>query len=92
MNGTVIGIDPMIAHAGSFLLSWYNLFFMLAIGLGAWLGLCEARHMGLDVETIQTLILLSVLGGVVGARLYHAGETARTNLLIVVNFNQAKQE
>ncbi len=92
MNGIVLGIDPMIVHAEPFKLSWYNFFFMLAIGLGAWLGLHEARRMGLDVEKVQTLILLSVLGGVVGARLYHAGETARTTLLIMVNFNHAKQE
>ncbi|MEJ7872498.1 MAG: prolipoprotein diacylglyceryl transferase family protein [Rubrobacteraceae bacterium] len=92
MNGIIIGTDPMIAHAEPFMLSWYNFFFMLAIGLGAWLGLHEARRMGLDLEKVQTVILLSVLGGVVGARLYHAGETARTNLLIMVNFNYAKQE
>lgn len=71
MNGIVIDIDPMIAHAGPFMLSWYNLFFMLAIGLGAWFGLHEARRKGLEVEKVQTLILLSVLGGMVGARLFH---------------------
>lgn len=74
------------------MLSWYNRFFMLAIGLGPWLGLREARRKGLDVRKVQALILLSVLGGVVGARPYHAAETAQTNLLVMANFNHAKQE
>ncbi len=71
MNGIVIDVNPMIAHAGPFMLSWFNLFFALAIFAGAWLGLREARRRGLDVEKVQSLILWAVLGGLVGARLFH---------------------
>ncbi len=71
MNGITIGIDPMIAHFGPFMLSWYNLFFMLAVLAGGWLGLREARRKGIDTEKMQALILWGLLGGIVGARLFH---------------------
>jgi phosphatidylglycerol:prolipoprotein diacylglycerol transferase len=71
LNGIEIGIDPMIAHLGPFMISWYNLFFMLAVAAGWWLGLREAERKGLDVEKMWSLITWSVLGGLVGARLFH---------------------
>jgi phosphatidylglycerol:prolipoprotein diacylglycerol transferase len=71
LNGITIDIDPMIAHLGPFMLTWYGLFFMLAIVAGGWLGLREARRKGLDPVRVQSLIILSALGGMVGARLFH---------------------
>ncbi len=71
MNGITIDIDPMIAHLGPFMLTWYGLFFMLAIVAGGWLGLREARRKGLDPVRVQSLIIMSALGGMVGARLFH---------------------
>lgn len=71
MNGITISTDPMIAQAGPFMLSWYNLFFMLAVFAGGWLGLREARRKGIDTEKMQSLILWGLLGGLVGARLFH---------------------
>ncbi len=61
----------MIAQWGPFMLSWYNLFFMLAVLAGGWLGLREARRKGIDTEKMQALILWSLLGGIVGTRLFH---------------------
>ncbi len=71
MNGITISIDPMIAQWGPFMLSWYNLFFMLAVLAGGWLGLRQARRKGIDAEKMQALILWGLLGGIVGARLFH---------------------
>lgn len=71
MNGITIGTDPMIAHLGPFMLSWYNLFFGLAVLAGGWLGLREARRKGIDPDKMQSLILWGLLGGLVGARLFH---------------------
>ncbi len=83
MNGITIDINPMIVHTGPFMLSWYSLFFMLAVVAGGWLGLREARRKGLDPSRVQSLILLSVLGGPVGARQFavadRAGTSTRTN-------------
>ncbi len=71
MNGIKINIDPMIGHVGPIMPTWYGLFVALAVAIGWWLGLREARRRGLDVEKVHSLILWSVLGGLVGARLFH---------------------
>ncbi len=71
MNGIVISISPVLAHLGPFTLRWYSLFFVLAIFAGVWLGLREAGRRGLDVERVQSLAIWAVVGGLVGARLFH---------------------
>jgi phosphatidylglycerol:prolipoprotein diacylglycerol transferase len=71
LDGIVINIDPVIGHLGPFTLRWYGLFFALAIVAGVWLGSREARRKGLNVDQIQSLAMWSVLGGVIGGRLFH---------------------
>lgn len=71
MNGIVIDIDPVIAHIGPLTLRWYGLFFALAVVAGIWLALREARRKGLDVDRIQSLATWAIIGGLVGARLFH---------------------
>lgn len=71
MNGITIDINPTIVHLGPFMPRWYGFLVALAIAAGWWLGLREARRRGLDVEKVNSLILWSVLGGLVGARLFH---------------------
>jgi phosphatidylglycerol:prolipoprotein diacylglycerol transferase len=71
LNGITIGIDPMIGHLGPFMVTWYGLFVAMAVAAGWWLGLREARRKNLDVEKMQSLILWSLPGGFVGARLFH---------------------
>lgn len=71
MDGINIGIDPVIVQLGHFAVRWYSLFFALAIVVGVWLGLREARRKGLDVERVQPLAWWAVAGGLVGARLFH---------------------
>jgi len=71
MNAIVISIDPVIVQFGHLMLRWYSLFFLLAILVGLWLGLREARRKGLDVEQVKGLALWAVIGGLIGARLFH---------------------
>lgn len=71
MDGIEIGVSPVIVHLGGFGLRWYSLFFALAIAAGVWLGLREARRKGLAGEQIQSLVVWSVAGGMLGARLFH---------------------
>ncbi len=71
MNGITINVDPMIGHFGPFMPTWYGLLVAFAILAGGWLGLREARRKGIDVEKMQSLILWGLLGGFVGARLFH---------------------
>lgn len=71
MNGIVISIDPVIIQIGPFMVRWYSLFFALAVAAGVWLGRREARRKGLPVEQIESLAMWSIVGGLIGARLFH---------------------
>ena len=50
---------------------WYSLFFALAVVAGVWLGLREAQRKGFDGERVQSLAMWAIVGGLVGARLFH---------------------
>lgn len=71
MDGIIIGLDPTLVQLGHFGLRWYSLFFALAILAGVWLGLREAARRGLNGERVQSLAIWSVVGGLIGARLFH---------------------
>ena len=71
MNGIAIGIDPTIVTIGQFALRWYSLFFGLAIVAGLLLGLREAERKGLDKSKVESLAIWAIIGGLVGARLFH---------------------
>lgn len=71
MNGIVIGIDPVLAHLGPFMLRWFGLFFTLAIVAGVWLALREAARKRLPLEEATSLAYWGVAGGLIGARVAH---------------------
>jgi len=71
LQGIVIAVDPTIAQLGPFTLRWYSLFFTIAIIGGVWLGLREAGRKGIPPEQAQMLALWAVIGGLIGARLFH---------------------
>ena len=43
-----ITLDPIIAHVGPFVLRWYSLILMTAIGVGVWLTAREAARNGVS--------------------------------------------
>lgn len=67
----VIAIDPDIFQVGPLTLRWFSLFFVLAIAAGVWLGLREARRKGFIGGQMQSLATWAVVGGLIGARLFH---------------------
>ncbi|HEY6203907.1 MAG TPA: prolipoprotein diacylglyceryl transferase [Candidatus Limnocylindria bacterium] len=66
-----IDIAPVIVHLGPLALSWYGLFVAVAIGVGMWLAIHEARRKGLPMEQVESLATWVLVGGVVGARALH---------------------
>jgi phosphatidylglycerol---prolipoprotein diacylglyceryl transferase len=66
-----IDIDPMLWHLGPFMISWYGIAVAVALAVGLWLTLREARRKGLPTDPIYDLALWVVVGGVIGARLLH---------------------
>lgn len=66
-----IDIDPVLIHLGPLAVSWYGLFVAIAIVVGLWLALREARRKGLPVAEIEALAFWVLGGGIVGARALH---------------------
>ena len=66
-----IDINPILVGFGHFALRWYGVIVAGAIGLGAWVASREARRKGLGSQVFQDVLLWVILGGLIGARLFH---------------------
>lgn len=66
-----IGIDPIIFSIGHFHLRWYSLIVLTAIAVGIWLTAREAARKGFKKEDVYDAAIWVILGGLVGARLFH---------------------
>lgn len=66
-----ISIDPIIFTIGHFAMRWYSLILLIAIGIGIWLTAREAERKGFKKEDIYDAAVWIVIGGLIGARLFH---------------------
>ncbi len=66
-----ISIDPVIFSVGYFMIRWYSLIVATAIAVGVWLVAREARRKGFNKDEIYEGALWVILGGLLGARLFH---------------------
>lgn len=66
-----INLDPVLLGIGHFAIRWYSLIVLAAIATGLWLAGREAERKGLQKEAIYDGAVWVVLGGIVGARLFH---------------------
>lgn len=66
-----ISIDPIIFNIGHFALRWYSLILLTAIAVGVWLVAREAERKGFKKEDIYDAAVWIVIGGLIGARLFH---------------------
>lgn len=66
-----INIDPMLLHAGHFGLRWYGLIVATAMIVGVWMALREAKRKGLSDYQFADAIPWVIVGGLIGARLFH---------------------
>jgi len=63
--------DPILLHLGPFQLRWYGLFFVGSFFIGMALVRWFFRREKIPADDLDNLLLLSLLGTVVGARLMH---------------------
>src|SRR5512134_3505477 len=66
-----ITLDPIIGHFGPFVLRWYGLILMTAIGIGVWLTAREAERKGMKNDDVYEASIYIILGGIIGARFFH---------------------
>ena len=71
MTHFVWNMDPILLHLGPMLLRWYGLFFVGSFFIGMALVRWIFRRENIPSDDTDNLLLLSLLGTVVGARLMH---------------------
>jgi phosphatidylglycerol:prolipoprotein diacylglycerol transferase len=65
------GFDPIIAQLGPFQLCWHGIFTALAVVTAVWLAGWLARRRGISSGLVSDVAVWAVVGGVIGARLFH---------------------
>ncbi|KRT61883.1 MAG: prolipoprotein diacylglyceryl transferase [Chloroflexi bacterium CSP1-4] len=63
--------DATALQLGPLALPWYGIGYAVAIAVGVWLVGVEARRRGLDASIVGDGLILVVVCGVIGARMYH---------------------
>ncbi len=71
MNGIVININPVALKMGHFTLTWYGIIVIVAIIVTVAISLREAKRKGISSDVIYSLIPWVLIGGFLGARLFH---------------------
>lgn len=66
-----VTIDPIFLQIGPLQFGWHGLFTALAVIVAVWLGVRWAEQRGLPAEPATASITWAIVGGVVGARLFH---------------------
>jgi len=70
--GTIrIGIDPDLFSIGSLTIGWHGVMVVLAVIVGVAVPLWLAKGANIDRSTIYAIAPWAILGGIVGARLFH---------------------
>ncbi|MEW6141830.1 MAG: prolipoprotein diacylglyceryl transferase [Chloroflexota bacterium] len=71
MNGIVISIDPVLFRAGALELRWYGIAITAAIVIAVVVAFREAKRVGFPTAEVIGVTPWVLLGGIVGARLFH---------------------
>jgi phosphatidylglycerol:prolipoprotein diacylglycerol transferase len=66
-----IGMDPNIFTSGSFTMSWHGLFTGLAVLAAVILVARLSKEKAIAIEDVYSTALWGVIGGIIGARLFH---------------------
>jgi phosphatidylglycerol---prolipoprotein diacylglyceryl transferase len=68
-------IPPILLRLGPFEVRWYGILIMIGVGLGAYFSSRLARKRGINPDHVWGSLLLAVILGILGARLYHVFST-----------------
>ena len=66
-----IGINPNLIDAGPITLSWHGLLTFVAVAVAVWLVARWGAKDGMIVDSIYSVAVWAIIGGVIGARLLH---------------------
>ena len=66
-----INIDPVLLRLGPLMITWHGFFTAVGVLAGIWLATRFAVERGFTEDDIMSIALWCVVGGIVGARLFH---------------------
>jgi phosphatidylglycerol:prolipoprotein diacylglycerol transferase len=66
-----INIDPVLLRLGPLMITWHGFFTAVGVLAGIWLATRFAVERGYTEDDIMSIALWSVVGGIIGARLFH---------------------
>ncbi|NQW22294.1 MAG: prolipoprotein diacylglyceryl transferase [SAR202 cluster bacterium] len=66
-----IGINPNLIDAGRFILSWHGVMTFVAVATAVYLIARWGGREGMDVDSIYSVAVWAIIGGVIGARALH---------------------
>lgn len=66
-----LDIDPVLLRFGHFAIRWYGVMIALGVLAGLQVALREARRKGIPEDLIYSGLTWAILGGLLGARLFH---------------------
>lgn len=74
-------MNPVAFQIGSLSIYWYGILIVLSVLVGAYVAGLQARRYGQDPERIWDALLVCLILGVIGARLYHVFSTPQGNVV-----------
>jgi len=66
-----INIDPVLVRLGPLMITWHGFFTAVGVLAGIWLATRFAVERGFTEDDIMSIALWCVVGGIIGARLFH---------------------
>ena len=71
LSSISIGINPNLIDIGNFILSWHGVMTFIAVAVAVWLVARWGAKEGMIVDSIYSVSVWAIIGGVVGARALH---------------------
>ena len=71
LSSISIGINPNLIYAGNFILSWHGVMTFIAVAVAVWLVARWGAKEGMIVDSIYSVSVWAIIGGVIGARALH---------------------
>ncbi len=66
-----IGINPLLIDVGPVVVSWHGLFTFIAVATAVFLTVRWASREGMVADTVYSVAVWSIVGGIIGARIIH---------------------
>jgi len=74
-------MDPIALRLGPLAVHWYGIIIVVATLVGAYVASLEARRRGQDPDHVWDALLLCLILGIIGARLYHVFSSPQGGML-----------